>query len=173
MRPLPGAIVVMGVSGAGKSTFGAALAEALGRSFVDADDLHPAANKAKMAAGTPLTDDDRAPWLDAVAAAARAREPVVVACSALKRGYRDRLAAGAPSIAFVELDLTREELERRLGGRRHEFMPATLLDSQLATLEPLQADEPGIRLDYGRAEPADESVRRAIRALEGAVEAPA
>lgn len=138
----------MGVSGAGKSTFGAALADVLGRAFIDADGLHPASNKAKMAAGHPLDDTDRAPWLDAVAAAAVDAAPAVIACSALKRVYRERLSAGLGSAAFVELVVARSELELRLTARAHEFMPATLLDSQLATLEPLRPDEVGIRFAY-------------------------
>lgn len=163
---LPDAIVVMGVSGAGKSTFGTALATLLHRTFIDADELHPAANKAKMAAGRALDDHDRAPWLDAVADAARAAQPVVVACSALKRDYRSRLATQVKSIAFIELDVDRSELETRLNARSHEFMPKTLLTSQLETLEPLNADETGIRLPYTTPSSPGESAQLAVAALE-------
>jgi len=139
------AIVVTGVCGAGKSAVGAAVADRLGLPFIDADDLHPAANKAKMARGVPLDDADRMPWLDAVAGAA-ATGDAVIACSALRRLYRDRLRAGLPDVFFVQLDVSRAELERRVRERSHEFMPPTLLTSQLATLEPLAPDEPGVRL---------------------------
>jgi len=143
-------IVVMGVSGCGKSTVGRDIALALGRAFIDADDLHPIANKAKMAAGNPLGDDDRWPWLDIVGDALALRDengvPPVVACSALKRVYRDRLRAQAPGTVFVLLDGSRELLQSRIGPRAHEFMPATLLDSQLATLEVLESDE-GVVVD--------------------------
>lgn len=137
----------MGVSGAGKSVVGRALSIALGCDFVEGDDLHPPANVARMAAGHPLTDPERAPWLDAIAAGMAAREAAgrdaVVACSALKRAYRTRLAAAAPAL-FILLDMPSDVLARRLAERRGHFMPATLLDSQLATLEPLLDDEPGI-----------------------------
>ena len=135
----------MGPSGAGKSVVGAALAQRLGVPFIDADDLHPPRNKAKMAAGTPLDDADRWPWLDLVARAARDAAPVVVACSALRRAYRDRLRGDDDAVVFVELVVDREVLAQRLSARDHEFMPASLLASQLGTLEPLEAGEPGIR----------------------------
>ena len=138
-------VVVMGPSGAGKSTIGALLAERAGLPFVDGDALHPASNVAKMAAGQPLDDADRAPWLDAVGETLRAA-PVVVACSALRRGYRDRIRALTPSAVFVELRTDRAELERRMGTRAH-FMPVALLRSQLDTLEPLEPDEPGFAVD--------------------------
>jgi carbohydrate kinase (thermoresistant glucokinase family) len=140
-------IVVMGVSGSGKSAVGGRLAAALGRSFVDADDLHPPANKQKMAQGIPLTDDDRWGWLDTVGERLGVGEPVVVACSALKRVYRDRLRGEAPDALFVHLHGTRELLAARMGHRVHEFMPVTLLDSQLATLEGLQPGERGVLVD--------------------------
>jgi gluconokinase len=139
-------IFVMGVSGAGKTTVGSALANALNMDFIDADDLHPAENKGKMGAGIPLTDDDRWPWLDAVGRAA-SRRPSVVACSALRRRYRDYLGALVPSALFIHLDATRDNIARRMAYRAHEFMPDSLLESQLATLEPLEADEPGFRVD--------------------------
>lgn len=138
-------VVVMGVSGTGKSTVGAALADALGVPFVEGDDLHPAANVAKMAAGIPLTDADRAPWLDAVAAALD--RPVVVACSALKRRYRDRLREAAPGLALVYLHGTAELLAARMEGREGHFMPTALLQSQLDTLEEPAPDEDAIPVD--------------------------
>jgi gluconokinase len=138
-------VVVMGVSGTGKSTIGRSLAEALGLPFVEGDDLHPDANVAKMAAGIPLTDADRAPWLDRVAA--RLDEPVVITCSALKRSYRDRLRRAAPDLVLVYLHGTRELLEERMAQRDGHFMPTSLLDSQLATLEEPAADEDVIPVD--------------------------
>lgn len=143
-RPL---LVVMGVSGCGKTTVGIALAASLGVPFRDADDLHPAANVAKMAAGIALTDDDRMPWLALVGSAlAAAPDGLVIACSALKRVYRQAILAAAPSARFVFLDGSRGLLESRVKHREGHFMPASLLDSQLATLEPLAAHEPGVRV---------------------------
>ena len=134
----------MGVAGCGKSTVGAMLAGRLGVPFVDADSLHPPANVARMAAGTALTDADRTPWLGAVGQALAAPpDGAVVACSALRRSYRDLLRAAAPDAVFVHLDGTRERLAERLTARLDHFMPAALLDSQLATLEPLEPDEDG------------------------------
>jgi gluconokinase len=133
-------VVVMGVSGSGKTTVGAALADALGLPFVDADALHPPANVAKMAASIPLDDADRAPWLDTVGAVLAAGA-VVVACSALKRVYRDRLRTAAPALQLVFLDGSRELLASRMTARPGHFMPTTLLDSQLATLERPAQDE--------------------------------
>ena len=139
----------MGVSGAGKTTVGIALAERLGLRFVDADDLHPAANVEKMAAGIPLTDADRWPWLAAVGdALAQADEPgLVVACSSLKRSYRDAIRAQAADVAFVHLTAPLDVLRERIGHREGHFMPASLLDSQLAILEPLAPDEAGATID--------------------------
>ncbi|MGO4385449.1 gluconokinase [Specibacter sp. RAF43] len=141
-------IVVMGVSGCGKSTVGALVARELGLPFIDGDSLHPAANIAKMAAGTPLDDDDRRPWLSSVGAAlASAPRGIVVACSALKRSYRDAIRRHAPGAVFLHLDGSRELLAARLQGRQGHFMPMALLDSQLATLEPLGPDEAGLVVD--------------------------
>jgi gluconokinase len=143
----PPAVVVMGVSGSGKTTVGEALAGRLGVRFRDADEFHPKANVEKMSAGVPLTDADRWPWLDAIGTAIREapREAaIVISCSALKRVYRERIlkAAGRP-VTFVHLTGSRALLAKRMQRRRGHFMPASLLDSQLTTLEPLQADEPG------------------------------
>ena len=150
-------LVVMGVSGSGKSTVGRAVADALDASFVDGDDLHPAVNVAKMTAGIPLTDADREPWLRAVgrtlADGSGDGGGMVVACSALKRSYRDLIRSEAPGTVFAELDGTRELLQERMIRPGH-FMPASLLDSQLATLEPLQPGEAGLRLDIA-APPAE------------------
>ncbi|MBJ7252270.1 MAG: gluconokinase [Acetobacteraceae bacterium] len=135
----PAAIIVMGVSGSGKSTIGALLAEALGWPFADADGFHPAANVAKMAAGQPLTDADRWPWLDAIAAhigASRtAGQPVVVACSALRRAYRERLRAGHGDLIFLHLAGAPEVIATRQAARQGHFMPPSLMASQFATLE--------------------------------------
>ena len=156
-------IVVMGVSGVGKTTVGRALADRLGASFIDADDLHGPANIAKMAAGAPLDDNDRWPWLDRVGAALAADPGVVVACSALKRSYRDRLRGFAPTVVFVHLDAPPERVVAQTTARRDHFMPPALLASQLRTLEPLAADEEGIAVavDAGSAELA-ERIRRAL-----------
>ena len=143
-------VVVMGVTSTGKSRIGAMLADALEGRFVDADDLHPEANRLKMASGTPLTDADRWPWLDAVAAEmGRGAGPVVVACSALKRAYRDRLRA-AGDVRFVHLDGPRDVIAGRMAAREGHFMPVTLLDSQIATLEPPGPDE-ALRVDIAHA----------------------
>jgi carbohydrate kinase (thermoresistant glucokinase family) len=139
-------IVVMGPSGSGKSTVGQALAERLGARFIDGDDLHPAANVAKMAAGVPLQDEDRLPWLRLVGAALRDHDDVVVACSALKRIYRDAIRSEAPDAFFAELSVSKSELEERMRARTEHFMPASLLESQLQDLEPLADDERGIRV---------------------------
>ena len=137
-------LVVMGVSGCGKTSVGQALASHLSATFIEGDRLHPAANVAKMSAGAPLTDDDRWPWLDAVGAELMAYPRTIASCSALKRKYRDRLrVAAGTSLRFVFLSVDRLELERRMSKRLDHFMPASLLDSQLATLE-VPADEPDI-----------------------------
>jgi gluconokinase len=147
----PTTLVVMGVSGSGKSTVGAALAERLGVPFADADDLHPPANVAKMAAGQPLDDDDRRPWLDAVGRWLAAHpDGGVMSCSALKRAYRDQLRQHAQEVAFLLLDGAPEVIRRRQADRRGHFMPTSLLASQFATLEPLAADERGVSIDVDR-----------------------
>jgi gluconokinase len=142
-------VVMMGVSGSGKSSVGAALAERMGWPFEEGDDLHPPENRAKMSAGIPLTDADRAPWLDRIADWMHGRFGAggVVSCSALKRAYRDRLREADPDLRFVLVDPGRAELERRLGARQGHFMPPSLLDSQLATLERPTPDERALVLD--------------------------
>jgi gluconokinase len=151
-------MIVMGVSGSGKSTIGQALATALGLDFIDGDDLHPRANKEKMAAGHPLDDEDRAPWLEIIAQRIGAElaegNPVVVACSALKRRYRTQLVSYAPSTVFIHLSGQRDIIAERQAHRNHEYMPNSLLDSQFATLEPLEADERSIVVDLAQT-PAD------------------
>ena len=135
----------MGVSGSGKSTIGAAFARALGIDFVEGDEYHPAENVKRMAAGIPLTDDDRAPWLRALARRIReakdAGTGLVMSCSALKRSYRDILRADVAELRFVFLEGQRALIAERFAGRRGHFMPPSLLDSQFATLEEPSPDE--------------------------------
>ena len=157
----PFRIVVMGVTSTGKSLVGARLARTLGLPFVDGDDLHPARNRRKMAGGTPLTDTDRRPWLDRVGAAL-AERPRVVACSALKRRYRDRIRRRAPDVLFVHLDGPRDVIAARMAARKGHFMPLSLLDSQRATLEPPGGDERAVRLDV--RDPPRRLVARVIEA---------
>jgi carbohydrate kinase (thermoresistant glucokinase family) len=140
----------MGVSGAGKTLVGEMLAERLAVAFVDGDELHGEANTRKLASGTALTDEDRWPWLDAVGRVLRQGD-VVVACSALKRSYRDRLRRHRSDLVFVHLDGEHEVLQERVRKRTHAFMPPDLLASQIATLEPLADDEAGLALDVARA----------------------
>jgi gluconokinase len=143
-------LVVTGVSGSGKTTLGAALAQRLRVPFADADDLHPQHNITKMSAGIPLDDHDRAPWLRAIAAwlTLRATSGGVLSCSALKRRYRDVLAA--PSTRFLQLVGDIDVVRRRVAARPGHFMPPSLVASQFATLEPLEPAEHGISLDLGR-----------------------
>lgn len=156
-------IVVMGPSGSGKSEVGMRLASALGTPFADADDLHTPANVAKMAGGVPLEDDDRMPWLDLVGAALRDAPCLVIACSALARRYRARILEAAPDAVFVELAVSRRELEQRMRARAH-FMPPALLASQIATWEPLAADEPGMTVENDGD--VGEVVRRVVAGLD-------
>jgi carbohydrate kinase (thermoresistant glucokinase family) len=160
------AIVIMGVSGCGKTTLGRELAAALGVPFVEGDTLHPEANVAKMRAGIPLDDSDREPFLKRVADALVAAGPrgAVVSCSALKRSYRDLIRARAGDVTFVWLRLERAALAARLKQRRDHYMPASLLDSQLAALEPPAEDEHAIVLDG--AEPTVAQAARALAALD-------
>jgi gluconokinase len=158
------AVVVMGVSGSGKTTVGAALAGLLRLDFVDGDDLHPQSNVEKMHGGHPLTDEDRWPWLDRIGAtladAGAHPDGVIVACSALRRIYRDRIrAAVGPGLIFVFLDISHEEARQRMTARLHHFMPAALLDSQFATLESPQG-EPDV-LDITRFGNPSETARDA------------
>lgn len=155
-------IVVMGVAGCGKSTVGKALGERLGLPYSEADDFHPAANVAKMHAGVPLTDEDRAPWLTAIAATLGGGD-LVVSCSALKRAYRDVLRGGNPDAFFVHLVLTPEVATARVSGRAGHFMPGTLVASQFAILEPLGADESGVGVDATL--PVDRIVEKAVARL--------
>lgn len=141
--------VIMGVAGSGKSSIGLAVADALGTVYLDGDDLHPEANIAKMSSGIPLTDEDRAPWLDRVGTTlGQQPDGSMIGCSALRRIYRDRIqaAAGQP-VAFVHLAGARKVIERRMSAREGHFMPVALLDSQFATLEPLRQDETGCVID--------------------------
>src|ERR1022692_2082041 len=135
----PRVLVVMGVSGVGKTTLAEALARRLGWTFKEGDDLHPAANIAKMKAGHPLTDADRAPWLDAIGAWIDARlaegQSGVITCSALKHAYRDRLDAGRPRTTFVFMQLDQQAVAARIASRKGHFMPPSLLASQFADLE--------------------------------------
>jgi len=158
-------VVLMGVSGSGKSTVGEALAARLGWRWIDADDLHPPQNVAKMAAGIPLTDDDRGPWLDRIVDALRRAtaegDDVVLACSALKQRYRDRLAQ-AGDVRFVHLRGDPQTIAGRLAARRHRYMPATLLESQYAALE---APADAIDVDIGAS--VEQQVQAIVAALAG------
>ena len=141
-------VVVMGVSGSGKSTLGSQLAERLGVPFLDADEFHPPENVAKMAAGTPLTDQDRWPWLARLNAELRKEQRAVLACSALKDSYRRALSQGLADCRFVHLRGSLELIRSRLQERQHRYMPASLLESQFATLEPPQG---AIEVDIAQA----------------------
>ncbi len=150
----------MGVSGCGKSTVGKLLADRLGWPFLDADEFHPPANVAKMAAGTPLTDEDRQPWLELLNGKLRALPGAVLACSALKERYRRTLAANIADCRFVHLKGSAELIRARLAERKHRYMPASLLDSQFAALEP-----PAAAIDVDIALPAEACVARIAAAL--------
>lgn len=160
-------LIVMGVSGSGKSTVAEGLAERLGWPFLEGDTLHPPANVAKMAAGTPLTDDDRWPWLEAIAAWIAAREaegtPSISSCSSLKRAYRDLLRKGAPGVRFVHVAGDQAVLAARLAARQGHFFPARLLASQFATLEPPDPDEDAVTVDLDQ--PPEAQVEAALAAL--------
>ncbi|MEV3854698.1 gluconokinase [Streptomyces sp. NPDC050095] len=167
----PHVVVVMGVAGTGKTTIGPLLAERLGVPYAEGDDFHPAANIAKMSAGTPLTDEDRWPWLDAIGEWAHGRAGLggVVSSSALKRVYRDRLRAAAPGLVFVHLTGSRALIEDRMSHREGHFMPTALLDSQFATLQPLAADEAGVDVDVaGSPEEISDRAAAALAALDSA-----
>ena len=161
----PKVVVVMGVAGTGKTTIGPLLAARLGVPYAEGDDFHSEANIAKMSAGTPLTDDDRCTWLDAIGSWAHGRAGLggVVSCSALKRSYRDRLRAEAPGVVFVHLAGDRALIEDRMSHRQGHFMPTALLDSQFATLQPLQEDEAGVAVDVSGS--PEEITARAAKAL--------
>ena len=159
-------IVVMGVSGTGKTSVGEELAEELGCDFVEGDSLHPRRNIEKMENGIPLTDEDRWPWLQAIAEMVAVRDhegtSTVVTCSALKRKYRDVLRGAAPTF-FVHLEAPFEVLQERMSHRTKHFMPTTLLRSQLDTLEPLDDDEAGAAVDV--TPPVDEVIEEAVNAV--------
>jgi gluconokinase len=160
-------VVVMGVSGVGKTTVARLLSERLAHPYAVADDFHPPANIAKMSAGTPLDDADRQPWLEAIGTWLQQQNDAgvggVVTCSALKRRYRDTLRAACPDVWFLHLAGPHDLVADRIGHRAGHFMPVSLLDSQYSTLEPLAADERGAVLDAGPA--PDELVDAAVRLL--------
>ncbi|MFE1953854.1 MULTISPECIES: gluconokinase [Streptomyces] len=161
----PHVVVVMGVAGTGKTTIGPLLAERLGVPYAEGDDFHPQANIDKMSAGTPLDDDDRRPWLEAIGRWAHSRAGLggVVSSSALKRSYRDLLRSEAPDAVFLHLTGSRELILDRMSHREGHFMPTSLLDSQFATLQPLQADEAGVDVDVSGS--PEEITDRAVKAL--------
>ena len=166
----PVVLVVMGVSGAGKTTLGEMLAARFGWPYKEGDDLHPPANVAKMKSGQPLDDADRAPWLAAIGAWidgwTKAGQSGVISCSALKRAYRDTLDGGRPAVRFVFIDLDEATIAARLKDRKHAYWPASLLHSQFEALEPPAPDEPVIRVD-GHT-PREEQVEKVAAALSAA-----
>lgn len=155
----------MGVAGCGKSTVARALADSLGAAFIEGDDFHPASNKAKMAAGTPLTDEDRWPWLDSlvteVQRASAGGMPAVLSCSALRKTYRDRLRAGLPGLRFIYLKGDFETIRSRMAARTGHFMPVGLLESQFTTLE-----EPRSAITLDIAMPVDQMMSRLLPLLD-------
>ena len=158
-------MVLMGVAGCGKSTVGAALSARIGVPYCDGDDLHPAANVEKMRAGTPLNDDDRAPWLDRVANALNTQAPLIIGCSALRRSYRDRIRAGAGGdVVFVHLAGSREVIAARMAKRTGHYMPLSLLDSQFAALE-APGEEEAVTLTIDQ--PLDHLVDRIAALVQG------
>lgn len=164
-KDLPARLIVMGVTGCGKTTVGALLAGRVGAGFLDGDDYHPPSNVAKMSSGQPLTDADRWPWLDrlgrVIEDGVAQRGRVVLACSALRRVYRDRLTdACAGPVMFLHLSGSREVIHRRMAARRDHYMPVGLLESQIATLEPIQPDEHAKVLEIDA--PADQIVDRIL-----------
>lgn len=161
----PPQVVVMGVAGAGKTVVGSALATALAVPFADGDDLHPQHNIDKMASGQPLDDEDRRPWLEAIGTwlTTHRDRGGVVACSALRRAYRDQLRQACAEVTFVHLSGDRDIVATRVAARHGHFMPTSLVDSQFRTLEPLGPDEDGITLDLSR--PVDDLVARALQWL--------
>lgn len=167
LSSVPPAIVVMGVAGCGKSAVGTMLATALGAVFIEGDRLHPPENVARMASGEPLTDQLREGWLDAIgeriAASVKSGQGVVAACSALKRSYRERLTGFCPAIVFVYLEIDAATARRRVGNRKGHFMPASLVDSQFAILEPPASDERALTLDATR--PIGELVAVSVRQI--------
>jgi carbohydrate kinase (thermoresistant glucokinase family) len=173
-RDSPAVVVIMGVSGAGKTTVGRCLADRLRWQFQEGDRLHPRENVAKMASGQPLTDCDRAPWLDAVAKVIdgwRDRgECGVITCSALRRNYRKRIVGDRRDVRLVYLESSCQLIAQRLAARTHHFMPASLLESQFATLEPPGPDENPITVGIDR--PVSEIVNRIVGALFPSAERP-
>ena len=153
-------VLLMGVSGSGKTTIGELVAKRLGWRFIDADDHHPAANVAKMAAGIPLQDEDRWPWLDTLNGLLRAERDAVIACSALKEAYRRRLLKGVDGSCVVYLEGSKALIAARVAARKHRYMPASLLDSQFATLEP-----PAQALRVDVSAPIEKNVEMIVKAL--------
>ncbi|MEO7129762.1 MAG: gluconokinase [Dermatophilaceae bacterium] len=165
--PAPDIVIVMGVSGSGKTTVAEGVAAAMGWDFAEGDDFHSAANVAKMHSGHPLTDDDRWPWLESIgdwiSAKVAGGESAVVTCSALRRAYRDLLRQGRPAVRFLHVTAPSELIEDRMEHRSGHYMPASLLPSQLNTLEPLEPDEPGaVVTAYGTP---DQVLHSAMEAL--------
>ncbi|MFW0111397.1 gluconokinase [Rothia sp. CCM 9416] len=160
-------IVVMGVSGTGKTSVAHALRDELGWEFIEGDDLHPESNICKMSAGIPLNDSDRGPWLEKIASwiqeADKRKAKTLVTCSALKRAYRDVLREASPGLVFLHLTGDKDLIAERMKRRTGHFMPLSLLESQLATLEPLQEDEKGVVVDISGEMP--QVLERAYAAL--------